>query len=125
MGGLGIRDLATAKVAMKAKTLLSLLNQESSMWTDLFIERYGSFNPWKLGEKTKFSWLAKDIVNCLLKLRDRRREKIVNGKGTDIWVELWLSSIPLCRWPKYVNPVEHEKYRKGVALSSWSMMVLY
>ncbi|WOL13133.1 hypothetical protein Cni_G21902 [Canna indica] len=35
---------------------------------------------------------------------------VANGKKTSLWNDPWLKTIPLCKWPTYINVEEFEKF---------------
>ncbi|WOK92020.1 hypothetical protein Cni_G00711 [Canna indica] len=83
-GGLGIRDLGIMKFSIHDKKILSFLNKEKQLWSRVLISKYKDYHPW--------------LADC-----KSLRRRIGDGADTNIWSDPWFSSIPICKWPTFVN----------------------
>ncbi|WOK94372.1 hypothetical protein Cni_G03074 [Canna indica] len=102
-GGLGVKDLSITKFSIKAKRILPFLNKDKALWVKLLHARYPYYHPWFYGKASKFSWTFKSIHNAILQLRDGLMKQIGNGKDTSILEDPGVSSIPIGKWPTFVN----------------------
>nr|XP_033510409.1 uncharacterized protein LOC104090014 isoform X2 [Nicotiana tomentosiformis] len=96
-GGLGIRDLQVHNKAMLLKWLWRYGQEESRLWKDIIVAKYGAHNHW-CSKKTNTPHgvdLWKNISNHGYEFFQNATFKVGNGTSIKFWKDRWFGNTPL------------------------------
>lgn len=82
-GVLGIHDLhTTTTLALQAKRLRMVLNQENNLWVRIVTGKYGRLSSWQQGHIVQVNWCWHLLLRVLSSLR--AGFVVVIGNGMDV-----------------------------------------
>jgi hypothetical protein len=105
-GGLGVRDVKIANVALLAKWRWKLLQHDPGLWKEVLVAKYGPllltnavFNGIP-GARIAPTWwkdicAVEDFVNSKKWFSEASVRRINNGASTSFWSHVWLGDLPL------------------------------
>ncbi|PKA58228.1 Putative ribonuclease H protein [Apostasia shenzhenica] len=101
-GGLGIHDLRLWRKQLLAKHAAKLLQKDDCIWRDSFIAKYKD-RALNFSAKKGDSWIWRLICLSGSVVHNNLIWLIATGVSVSIWKDPWISTIPLCKWPTYIN----------------------
>lgn len=102
-GELGLKKLHHSKHSLIAKNVVSMINGEESIWTEVLKMKYGSLNLWNLSVLANCSWFYRDIYKTADVVKSCFWNISINPNDTSFLYDPWLFEIPLAYKPTFLN----------------------
>ncbi|XP_039113810.1 uncharacterized protein LOC120249385 [Dioscorea cayenensis subsp. rotundata] len=102
-GGLGLRNLRNARIALLAKHVFSIINKDDKLWVSIFLHKYRSWTIWGNAMHSNVSAFHKDIIKTVNCIKPNLHLQICNPSLTNVWDDPWILDLPLSRKPTFIN----------------------
>lgn len=102
-GGVGVRNLRNAKIALMSKNVFLLLNAEERIWAHIFKLKYGGFHSWHSKASRIFTCFTQNLYSTASKIKSNYWIKECNPSQTDFLSDPWFFNIPIAAKPTLIN----------------------
>lgn len=102
-GGLGLRNLRNARLALFAKHVFSIANNSDKIWVSIFRQKYHNWNIWNNTSSAKTSDFFKAISKTATFLGPYFKLSVCNPNYTNVCNDPWILDIPLNRKPTFFS----------------------
>ena len=103
-GGLAIRDLNLAKLALMSKNVFNYLNNNSNtIWVDILHLKYGVLHHWNIKILPKCSQFFRSLCKAMDVIRNNLLLAFVDFSSTNFFQDLWCFDIPISYKPCFLN----------------------
>lgn len=108
-GGLGLRNLRHARLAILAKHVFSIANNSNKIWVSIFLHKYQNWSIWNSSFSTNTSSFFKAISKTASFIAPNITLSICHPDSVDVWRDPWILDLPLNCKPTFLNMnlIEH------------------